>query len=139
MSIHCKKRQFILPLIVFGVFLSLGITTFFKMQDINHWPVYSKAHILRNIKQVKNAPLVEELFTLHDSVQDIIDQKAGSIEAEEKRSRLILLTKICKDSCKAVRCRVDPGLGQACRQNCPESKVRFCTLATKKLPDEVDP
>lgn len=136
---HLKKRQFILPLVVLSVFVGIGIMTCLKLQNINHWPLYSKEHILRNLKQVKNGPLVEELFTLHDSVKDVINQKAGSVTSDEKRANLILLTKICKDSCKAIRCRIDPGLGHACRQNCPENKVYFCILATKMLPEEMTP
>lgn len=137
MSICQNKRKFILPFLVIGVFAFLAIMTYFKVQDIAHWPVYSKEHILRNIKQVKNRPLVEELLELHGSIGDSINQKSGAIEDAEKRANLILLTKICKDSCKAIRCRIDPGLGQACRQNCPPGKVNFCILATKPLPDEL--
>lgn len=137
MSIYQNKRKLILPFLVLGVFAVLVIMTYFKVQDIAQWPTYSKEHILRNVKQVKNRPFVEELLALHDSVIDVIDQKSGAVEDSQKRADLILLTKICKDSCKAIRCRVDPGLGQACRQNCPQGKVDFCILATKRLPDEL--
>lgn len=134
-----NKRRFILPFLVMVVLAVLIGLTYLKMQDITHWPTYSKPHILRNIKQAKNLPLIEELFSLNDSVKDVIDQKSGSVEDVEKRTNLIFLTKICKDSCKAIRCRIDPGLGQACRQNCPDGKVDFCTLATKRLPEEASP
>ncbi len=134
-----NKRKYILPFLVLGVFLVLAVMTYFKVEDITHWPIYSKEHILRNIKQVKNRPLVEKLFEINESVKEVIDQKSGSVEDPQKRAGLILLTKICKDSCKAIRCRVDPGLGQACRQNCPEGKVDFCILATKRLADEPEP
>lgn len=137
MSIYQNKRKFILPFLVIGVFAVLAIMTCFKVKDIAQWPAYSKEHILRNLKQVKNRPLVEELLELHNSVADVIDQKSGAVEDPQKRADLILLTKICKDSCKAIRCRVDPGLGQACRQSCPQGKVDFCILATKRLPDEL--
>lgn len=136
MSICQNKRKFILPFLIIGVFAILTAMTCFKVHDIAHWPTYSKEHILRNVRQVKNRPLVEELVALHDSVGEAIHQKSGAVEDIQKRANLILLTKICKDSCKAIRCRVDPGLGQACRQNCPQGKTNFCILATKRLPDE---
>jgi len=136
MSMHQNKRKFILPFLVSIVIAILVVMTYLKTQDITQWPTYSKEHILRNIKQPKNLPLIEELFILNDLVKDIIDQKSGSIQNPEKRADLILLTKICKDSCKAIRCRIDPGLGQACRQNCPSGKVDFCILATKRLSPE---
>jgi len=131
-----NKRRFILPLLVMTVLAILIVLTYLKVQDITYWPTYSKPHILRNVKQAKNLPLIEELFALNDSVKDVIDQKSGSVVDLAKRTNLIFLTKICKDSCKAIRCRIDPGLGQACRQNCPEGKVDFCILATKRLPEE---
>ena len=136
MSMHQNKRKFILPFLVSIIIAILIVMTYLKMQDITHWPTYSKEHILRNIKQPKNLPLIEELFILSDLVKDIINQKSGSIETHEKRANLILLTKICKDSCKAIRCRIDPGLGHACRQNCPSGKIDFCILATKRLAPE---
>lgn len=137
MSIRQNKRRFILPFLVIGVFAVLMTMTYFKLEDITQWPIYSKEHILRNTKQIKNRPLVEELFEIYESVKDVIDQKSGSVEDPQKRDNLILLTKTCKDSCKAIRCRIDPGLAHACRQNCPEGNVNFCILATKRLPEEV--
>lgn len=136
---HQNKRKFILPFLIIFMLGTLGILTYLKIQDTLQWPLYSQAHIIRNVKQAKNLPLVMELFSLHESVEDVINQKSGSVTNEEKRTQLILLTKICKDSCKAIRCRVDAGLGQACRQNCPKGKVDFCILATKRLPKESSP
>lgn len=131
-----KKSNFILPAIFIGATVLVGYLGWIKYCDTAQLPTYSKSHILSNVKKNKNVPLAEELFVLGDSVKDVLTARPGSVSDPKKRSKLILLNKVCKDSCKAIRCRVDPGLGHACRQNCHPKKVRSCILAAVRLPDE---
>jgi hypothetical protein len=101
------------------------------------YPDYSFEHVLGNTKQAKNQPLVKQLFELGNKLSSLKDNKPGSISNNELREKLVFLRKICKDSCKAIRCRADPGLGHACRINCPKKTVYFCSIAVKELPIEL--
>jgi hypothetical protein len=104
---------------------------------VDSYPPYTLEQVLRNTKKLSNQPLVRKLFDLGAKVGGIKDKKPGAIKGEPQRDNLVFLTKICKDSCRAIRCRMDPGLGHACRINCPKKTVRFCSIAVKPLPEEV--
>ena len=131
-----QKRSYLLPALFITVLVTVGYLGCVKYCDNQTLPNYSKAHIIRNVRKPKNIPLIEELFKLNEEVREVVNDKPGGIADEKKRSTLILLTKLCKDSCKAIRCRIDSSLGHACRQSCPTRKIRYCLMATKRLPDE---
>ncbi len=104
---------------------------------VDSYPSYTEDHVLRNTKKINNQALVRKLFDLGHKVHTVKDLKPGAIKNDQLRDNLVFLTKICKDSCKTIRCRIDPGLGHACRINCPKKTVRFCSIAVKPLPEEV--
>lgn len=81
----------------------------------------------------KNKPFIYELFKLGNKVKNIRDVSYHDVLGEEKKNDLLVLTRICKDTCKAIRCRIDPGLGHACRINCPKSKIRPCRMSVKPV------
>ncbi len=96
-------------------------------------PFYSQELLLSEATQERNKPLINELFRLGEIVGDLKEVKSSTIDNTEQKEAHILLSKICRDSCLPVRCRLDPGLGHACRVNCPTRKIRFCITTLKPL------
>ncbi len=96
-------------------------------------PKYSKDQVLTITHSERNVPLVKELYRLGDRVGDLKEVKSKTIINKDQREAHVLLSKICKDSCLPIRCRLDPGLGQACRVNCPSRKIRFCITTLKPI------
>lgn len=125
--------SFLLPLLIVSAFMALAFTTYQKYQRISLQNELSLEQVLFITKNKKNIPIIEELFRLGVQVRDIKDQKTSKVEDEEQRKVLILLSRMCKDTCKTIRCRIDPGLGHACRINCPDRRVKLCKLATPEL------
>ncbi len=96
-------------------------------------PLYSQERLLGESVHERNKPMIKELFRLGDRVGDLKEVKSRAIVNKDQRDAHILLSKICKDSCLPVRCRLDPGLGHACRVNCPSRKIRFCVTTLKPI------
>lgn len=107
-----------------------------KYQSNRNLEVYSYEQVIENTVKPKNIPLVEELYRLGSQVTKVKDLKSKEITDPDQKKTHILLSKICKDSCLPVRCRIDPGLGQACRINCPAHKIKFCVTSLKPFPKE---
>ena len=125
-----------LPILIVITIAGLGYFTYQKYQKSSHQQDYDLEYVLRFTKNNKNRPIIEELFRLGDKVRDVRDLKSSQVLDDEKRNTLILLNRMCRDTCKTIRCRIDPGLGHACRINCPARKMKACKLATKNVPPE---
>lgn len=133
-----KTRCFLL-LIILGIIAAVGLLAFGKYQANQALGDYSYEQVVAHVKKPKNIPLIEELYRLGDRVRSVKDLKSRDIPDQEQRNSRILLGKICKDSCLPIRCRMDPGLGHACRVNCPARKVKFCITSLKPLPPKPEP
>ncbi len=131
-----KWSSCLLPFLIAVTIGGLGIFTFQKYQRSNQLQDYDLEYVLRFTKNNKNKPLVEELFKLGNKVRDVRDLKSSMIQDEKKRKIHVLLNRICRDTCKTIRCRIDPGLGHACRINCPERRMNTCKLATKDISEK---
>lgn len=127
-----KARCFLLLAVLIVTALSLSLL-YHKYQTNKALEIYSYEQVLAHAKKPKNLPLINELYRLGNQVRSFKDLKSREVSDEEKRSAHILLSKICKDSCLPIRCRIDPGLGHACRLNCPVRKVKFCVTSLKPL------
>ncbi len=126
-----SKYYFISILVILATILSyMGYE---RYQHNVVLPVYSKERLLSEATQERNKPLINELFRLGEIVGDLKEVKSATIDNKEQRDAHILLSKICRDSCLPVRCRLDPGMGHACRVNCPTRKIRFCITTLKPL------
>lgn len=127
-----KGRCFFLSLIlILFVVIPFGI---YKKYEVNRsLEIYSHARVLSHTQNPKNVPLIEELYRLGGKVEPVKGLNSKQITDPEQKSDYILLSKICKDSCLPLRCRMDPGLGHACRINCPAHKIKFCITSLKPL------
>lgn len=137
MQRHRMKIKLGLWIVISMVVIAVLAVGYRIMFWVDTYPTYSMDYVLRNTKKINHQALVRKLFDLGNKVQSVKDMKPGAIKEEKLRDNLVFLTKVCKDSCKAIRCRVDPGIGHACRINCPKKTVRFCTIAVKPLPEEL--
>ncbi|MBW8309960.1 MAG: hypothetical protein K0M45_10085 [Candidatus Paracaedibacteraceae bacterium] len=113
---------------------AIAFLIYHKYQANRFLEFYTHEQVLRHTKKVKHIPLIEELYRLGEQVASVKDLKSKDIKDAEQKKIHILLSKICKDSCLPFRCRIDPGLGHACRINCPARKVKFCVTSLKPLP-----
>lgn len=137
MQRHRMKIKFGLWAVIVTMIIAIFIVGYRVIFWVDPHPTYTMDHVLRNTKKISNQALIRKLFALGQRVQSVKDLKSGAIKNDQMRDDLVFLTKICKDSCKAIRCRIDPGLGHACRINCPKKTVKFCSIAVKPLPEEV--
>jgi hypothetical protein len=112
----------------------IGALIIHKYQINQTLEAYTHEQVLGHVVKPKNIPLVEELYRLGNQVITVKGLKSKEISDPDQRKAHILLCKICKDSCLAIRCRLDPGLGHACRTNCPARKIPFCVTSLKPLP-----
>ena len=135
---NTKWSSYLLPLLIVITISVLGYFTYQKYQRTNQLQDFNMEYVLRHTKNNKNRPIIEELFKLGDQVRDVRDLKSSQIIDEDKRKAHILLNRMCRDTCKTIRCRIDPGLGHACRINCPERRMKACKLATKDISPEVE-
>lgn len=128
--IHFLQHHLLSVFIVltFGI---IGFLSWEKYHITENLEDYTLEDVLEMTTHKKNTPLILELFKLGDQVKKNRDLSYHNIKDETERDALILLTRICKDTCKAIRCRIDPGLGHACRINCPQSKIKPCRLSVK--------
>lgn len=129
-----KTSNLLLPALILTAFATLSYLTYQKYLRTAVPKDYSVEDVLRFTKLEKNKPVIEELFKLGDQVRDVRDLKSSQILDDEKRKAHILLNRMCRDTCKTIRCRIDPGLGHACRINCPDRRVKICKIATKEMP-----
>lgn len=127
-----KGRCFFLSLILI-LFVVIPFGIYKKYEANRSLEIYSHARVLSHTQNPKNVPLIEELYRLGGKVESVKGLNSKQITDPEQKSDYILLSKICKDSCLPLRCRMDPGLGHACRINCPAHKIKFCITSLKPL------
>ncbi len=130
-AVVSSKFYIIVSLVIMSIVISF--IGYERYQQNIVLPSYSQAHLLNEAAYERNEPLIKELFRLGDRVGSLKEVKSSTIINKDQRDAHILLSKICKDSCLPVRCRLDPGLGHACRVNCPSRKIRFCITTLKPL------
>lgn len=135
---NTKWSSYLLPLLIVITISILGYFTYQKYQRTNQLQDFNVEYVLRHTKNNKNRPIIEELFKLGDQVRDVRDLKSSQIVDEDKRKAHILLNRMCRDTCKTIRCRIDPGLGHACRINCPARRMKACKLATKDISPDAE-
>lgn len=133
----CKHlKPTLLPLLIIATFAFIGYMSYEKYKGTQVAPTYTLEEVLQHTHKEKNKPLVIELFRLGDIARDSLHLKRSEIADKETRHARTLLNRICKDTCKAIRCRIDPGLGHACRINCPGAKLTPCKMAVQSLKNE---
>lgn len=154
-TIFCQQsymnflRRHLLNLFTVSLIGFIGYLSYEKYLSVQSLPSYSLEEALSLNKNPKNKPLILELYRLNDQILETEEQSNEvpllfiSNDPTEKSISMnqvadaqvtdakILLNRICKDSCRALRCRMDPGLGHACRVNCPQHKITHCRLAVK--------
>lgn len=138
-------KHHLLKLLTTSIITIIGYLSYEKYTTVQILPFYSLDESLTLTKNPKNKPLILELYRLGAQVRHTQSPSQHDImlvsntflppqpptTVEHPLDAQILLTRLCKDSCRALRCRIDPGLGHACRVNCPRYKIRACRLAIK--------
>lgn len=127
------SKKYLFITLILMLCLIIGTTSFYRFDKNLQLPAYSQDTVLAETAYEKNKPLVKELYRLGNRVGDLKQSKSKNIINNNQREAHILLSKICKDSCLPIRCRLDQGLGHACRVNCPSHKIRFCITTLRPL------
>lgn len=112
-------------------FLIIGCLFYKRYETIQTLKPYSMETVLLLNENPKNKPLILKLFKWGEEVGPYRDTSSSQILDKNLRHKKILLNRMCKDSCRALRCRMDPGLGHACRINCPQKTIYTCRLSLK--------